>query len=275
MKMNITSNKRKYKKNIKNTIKRKIGGDIIYELLAIEHYTNQTYNKKFPKDKRQFLNGEFIDHKAFKVVPYLSSNIFGYIIQKVEKTTDAFTIINGITHRIENIEEFTSGYVKYMNDSYYELFFILDGESTDADNFQNGAILEYTYNSNNNSFGPDDNTDTKGLIKVKGTSWFIKADKDEVIENYNIYNTNNNKMNLNNNNTNNTVEILGTKWILDKNTPANGLPYINTHISIKAQKNSRNSNILEHNVEVKWDTTKARIKGKAKSETESIITKIA
>jgi len=50
MKTNITSNKRKYKRNIKNTIKRKIGGDINYELLAIEHYTNQTYNKKFPKD---------------------------------------------------------------------------------------------------------------------------------------------------------------------------------------------------------------------------------
>ena len=80
---------------------------------------------------------------------------------------------------------------------------------------------------------------------------------------------------MNLNNISNTIEILGTNWILDKNTPANGLPYINTHISIKAQKNSRNSNILEHNVEVKWDTTKGRNKGKAKSETESIITKIA
>jgi hypothetical protein len=273
----INQNKNNTKFNC--TRKQKIkGGDIKYILSEINHSWNQSYNKMFPQDKRDPYNGEFVVHKEFKVESPVQAEIYGYVIQKVQKSTNAYTIIDDNKEEIIDIEKFTDGNVKYMNDTYYELFFIINGESTDGDNFQNGAILEYTYDHNNNSFRPDDKTNTEGGIIIKGTSWFISADKNEVIDNYNYYiNGNiNGKMNVNNiNNTNNNgnKKILGINWSLDNNTPANGLPY-SPRISSKANIAKRESNILEHNVKVTWDTTKKK-RGKSYSETSSIINKLA
>jgi hypothetical protein len=69
------------------------------------------------------------------------------------------------------------------------------------------------------------------------------------------------------------IKILGVNWSLDSNTPANGLPYSPRIIS-RANIAKRESNILEHNVRVTWDTTKKK-KGKSYSETTSIINKLA
>jgi hypothetical protein len=269
--------KRKYKLKFNKTIKRirkTIGGNIDYTLEEIYHYCNEEYNKQFPNDTRDPVNGEFVVHKEFKIKSKINPRkrkIYGYVIQKVEKTTDAYIIKDNIQTKIANISEFTNNYVNYMNESYYELFFIIDGISTYGDNFQNGAILEYTYNNSNGSYGPDDRTDTKGIIRIKGTSWFISATENEVKINQNIVNSNS-EMNINN--VGKSINILGINWSLDKNSPANGLPFILIEEGKEIETLKRDSNILEHNVEVKWNTTK-RINGISESFTKSTFKQIA
>lgn len=245
-----------------------IGGDNEYFLQAINVYLNEEYNKHFPNDECYPVNGEFVVHKEFQVK--LNSQprkkqIFGYVIQKVEKHTSAYTIIDGKSKKINDIEKFTRNQVKYMNDSYYELFFIYEGKSTNGDNFQNGAILEYTSASNNSSnIGPDDKTKTKGTINVKGVSVFIPAEKDEINIIISSINSNKNKMNISNNSNNNDtntdkfINILGINWSLDSNTPANGLPYIKIINRTELNKihNLVKSNILIHTVHVTWDSSK-------------------
>jgi hypothetical protein len=229
---------------------------------------------------RDYINGEFVVHKAFQLK--LNSNprvrnIFGYVIQKVEKNTDAY-IIDGRSKRIRDISEFTSGQVKYMNESYYELFCIINGQSIDGDNFQNGAILEYTEDIDG-SFGPDDRTNTKGTIRITATSWFIKADEKEVKDTYTLIqnHVNMDKVNevdeINEINATNDIQIMGLTWSLNKNTPTNGLPYIKNISTINIEKLSKNSNILEHNVKVTWDTTK-KIDEKSESITTSTFRQI-
>lgn len=266
-----------YKSISYRTIKQKkryIGGAKDYTLDVINHFVNEEYSKEFPNDPRDDVNGEFVVHKEFKIK--LNSNprkrkIYGYVIQKVEKKTTAYTIINGIETKIKNISEFTNNYVNYMNDSYYELFFVIDGLSTVGDNFQNGSILEYTYDDSDGSYGPDDRTDTKGIIKIKGTSWFIPSTRYEVENNYTMVNSNN-EMNVENDK--NMINILGFNWSLDENTPANGLPIMSIKEGRDIEELEIDSNILEHNVEVKWDTTK-KINGISKSFTKSTFKQIA
>jgi hypothetical protein len=263
------------KSKFNKTIKRKrkiIGGSIDYILEDIYHYCNEDYNEQFPDDKRDPVNGEFVVHKEFKIKSKNNPRkrkIFGYVIQKVEKTTDAYIIKDNKENKIANISKFTNNFVNYMNDSYYELFFIIDGLSSYGDNFQNGAILEYTYDNSNGTYGPDDRTDTKGIITVKGTSSFILANEKEVKSNQNIVNS---EMNINN--VENSINILGINWLLDKKSPANGLPFILIEEGKEIQTLKRDSNVLEHIVEVKWDTTK-KIDGISESFTKSTFKQIA
>ena len=263
MKRNFTHHKHIYKHKHNRSWTRKIGGaPIEYSLKAINHYYNEEYNKHFPEDLRYPVNGEFVVHKAFQVTPSKKSKVYGYVIQLVQKVTDAYTIkknknkgIEDKVEKIENISEFTSGYANYMNDSYFELFFIMDGESVYGDNFQNGPILLYTANPNNaTDIGPDDEIPTKGTIKVTGTSWFIPGVQKDVKA---LYNAINSRMNINNKNSN-TINILGLNWSLNPNTPANGLPYIDDEKSKEIIELGRVSNVLEHNVIVKWDITKSK-----------------
>lgn len=259
---NITRGKNR--KTITN--KRYIGGTKNYTLNIINHYYNDTYNKHFPDDRRDAVNGEFVVHKEFQVKLNTSprkKKIFGYIIQKVEKNTEAYTNKNSIKNSIKNISKFTSDYVRYMNDSYYELFFVIDGESTSGDNFQNGAILEYTFNNSNGSYGPDDRTNTSGAIDIKGTSWFIPSTENEVKNNNYMVNS------ATNNNSNKSIEILGIIWSLSQNTPANGLPFISIKNGKNVEKLQSDSNIVLHIVEVKWNTLE-KINGISESFTKSI-----
>lgn len=251
------SNTRRYI-NIRNRTttrrRRYLGGNVDYILKEINHLKNKEYANTFADESLNAVNGEFVVHKEFQVK--LRSNlrirkIYGYVIQKVEKKTDAYTIIDGIETKIDDITEFTSGYVKYMNESYYELFFIVEGKSIDGDNFQNGAILEYT-EGEDSTMGPDDRTNTKGIITVKGSSWFIKSTENEVMDNIReAYN--NSRMNVNN--SDNSIDILGINWSLSNNTPANGLPYMSIDGKNIIERLPLDSNILVHNVEVKWNTT--------------------
>lgn len=223
-----------------------------YSLTAIDHST---------KGLSDPAHGEFVVHKAFQVTSPKEEQVYGYVIQLVQKVTDAYTIKkhNKIikVEKIENISEFTSGYVNYMNDSYFELFFIINGQSKYGDNFQNGPILIYTPNPNNvTDIGPDDEIPTKGTINVTGTSWFIPGTKKDITKLCKEINSINSKMNINNKNSN-TIEILGLNWSLNPNTPANGLPYIDTDKSKEVFKLGRASNVLEHTVNVKWDSTKS------------------
>ncbi len=231
-----------------------------YTLDHIDHSTKYISNPA---------HGEFIVHKAFQVTPSKESKVYGYVIQLVQKVTEAYTIENKNTpKKIENVSTFTDGYVDYMNDSYCELFFIVEGQSTDGDNFQNGAILKYTAHPNDPSdVGPDDKIPTKGTIKVTGTSWFIPATQEEVETLIQTIEAIHSKMNINNNRNkkNSNINILGLEWSLNPNTPANGLPYIEWERSAEVTALRRASNILEHNVEVKWDSTKSTGKTKGKS----------
>jgi hypothetical protein len=231
-----------------------------YTLDYIDHSTKYISNPA---------HGEFIVHKAFQVTPSKESKVYGYVIQLVQKVTEAYTIENKNTpKKIENISTFTDDYVNYMNDSYFELFFIVNGESTDGDNFQNGAILKYTAHPNDPSdVGPDDKIPTKGTIKVTGTSWFIPATQQEVEAVIKTIAAMQSKMNVNSNRNkkNNTIDILGLEWSLNPNTPANGLPYIEWKKRAEVIGLGHASNILEHNVEVKWNSTKSTGKTKGKS----------
>ncbi len=240
-----------------------------YTLDHIDHSTKHISNPA---------HGEFVVHKAFQVTSSKKIPVYGYVIQQVQKVTEAYTIENTIENKntsekiepIKNISKFTSGYVEYMNDSYYELFFIVKGQSTDGDNFQNGAILKYTADPMDpTNVGPDDVIPTKGTIKVTGTSFFIPAPREEVETLLHTIEDMHSKMNINNHtnkrNKKNTINILGLEWSLNPNTPANGLPYIEWKRSAEVTALRRASNILEHNVEVKWDSTKSIGKTKGKS----------
>lgn len=233
-----------------------------YTLDHIEHSTKHISNPA---------HGEFVVHKAFQVTSSKKLPVYGYVIQQVQKVTEAYTIENTIENKntsekiepIKNISKFTSGYVEYMNDSYYELFFIVKGQSIDGDNFQNGAILKYTADPMDpTNVGPDDVIPTKGTIKVTGTSWFIPATKSDIESLLESIKSN---VNSKRRNKKNTIHILGLEWSLNPNTPANGLPYIEWERSAEVTALRRASNILEHNVEVKWDSTKSTGKTKGKS----------
>jgi hypothetical protein len=186
--------------------------------------------------------GDFVVHKKFKVTSKYSKSIYGYVIQKIEKTTD---VQDNTNRKITNIEAFTSDQVKYMNDSYYELFIIENGISIDGDNFQNGALLEYEYDSSEKKWYALDDTPTKGNIIQKGTSWFISDTEENVRRKKEEYEASVERRD---------ISILGTEWLIDPNTPANGLPILPPISLVKMLEDyPKESNILEHTVTIEWN----------------------
>jgi hypothetical protein len=228
--------------------------------IPIRPEENMYILEQYKTRKTEGICGDFVVHKKFKVTSRHSNSIYGYVIQKIEKTTD---VQDNTNRKIINIEAFTSDRVKYMNDSYYELFFIENGISIDGDNFQNGALLEYEYDSSKKKWYALDDTPTKGNIIQKGTSWFISDTEGNVIRKKEEYEASNERRG---------IHILGTEWLIDPNTPANGLPMLPPMpIEKMIIQYPKESNVLEHTVIVDWDCCEKE----NKSNISSLFRKIA
>jgi hypothetical protein len=215
--------------------------------------------KKIEHTKRSDNWGEFSVKKAFQVdkINNKNSNVSGFVIQLVRKYTTAVAQCKDNIKRIGSIENFTNNNVRYMNHSYFEIFPVLNGTSTFADEFQNGAILRYEQDKKGEPWYANDNPPTAGQIIQTGIFFFISSPEIIVnrINNFIISNnnTNNNNSNNNNNKSNKTkINIFGIEWDINKKYPANGLPYT---VSKKAFNlvNIRESNIIEHMVVASWN----------------------
>ena len=206
-------------------------------------------------------NGDFAAFKYFEV--YDSTNVkhpkkegvSGKIVQLITKKANVFHY-NKDTNKEEvldtsnDIEEFTSRKVKFVCDSYIEIFDVKNGESLSSDNFSNGAIVPYdkegayivSPNEETGEYEPEDKYRvTRGTIVQTGVSIFIPQAKwDEA---------NAGKM----------------PWCGTRAAPANGLKFIPVdpiYPACKGVNSSRNywselltlkdSNPIEHTVLVEW-----------------------
>ena len=173
--------------------------------------------------------GSFSVYKAFRVTndDINKKKINGFVIQKVEKTTDVHKQEeDGSLSEIADIEKFTGGFTQYMNHSYHELFQIKNGESVAGDMFQNGAVLRYV--KSGKKYYADDEPPTSGRIYMHGQAGFIPSDESAKLKN-----------------------VLGLSWSLSGSTPANGLHYreeVPSDFFDRCQ-----SNILDHDVVVTWN----------------------
>lgn len=202
--------------------------------------------------------GEFIVHKEFTVHNVKNKNsirgVNGFIIQIITKQTNANILCSETTANkpkstiksIEDISKFTNNNVKYMNDSYIELFPILNGECEYGDNFQNGGILRY-YKSKNQYY-TNDNPPTFGYIEQIGTIFFISfEDKEHVATVLNTIGKHTRTIHK-------AINILGLEWNISNHTPANGLPYIPYNSSvIEYLLSMKQSNMIRHKVSASWN----------------------
>jgi hypothetical protein len=198
-----------------------------------------------PKSKKNYIQsdnwGEFSVYKEFSIKhPVIKKeDIYGYIIQKVNKNTKVIYFKDDeekIMNTTDDIMKFTSNQVNYSTKTYYELFFIIKGISTYADVFQNGPILHYNIEDKNDIYA-DDEVPTAGIISMIGESFFIEDIEDNVIKNSKKENP----------------TILNIKWDTSENLPSNGLPYTE---ELPNDFHKKNSNILIHDVNVKWNGIK-------------------
>jgi len=131
-----------------------------------------------------------------------------------------------------------------MNSAYYELFPIIDGRSTYADSFTNGAVLRYE--KVKTKWYANNNPPTKGKIIQEGTFYFIPETKAKVVEVIAIIDKSTRKRSPI------IVDILGIEWDLNPMLPANGLPYTTEDIKDKMES-MKKSNTLHHVVHVEWN----------------------
>jgi len=170
----------------------------------------------------------------------------GFIVQYVTKKTVVHALCaDSSIKKIENIDDFTSNKVKYMNDAYYELFPVLDGKGTEDDSFTNGAVLRYEKDAR--TWYADNNPPTKGTSVQEGTFYFIPEDKRVVEHVIDIIKKSTRKRSPI------IVPILGLEWDLNPQLPANGLPYANQKRMGAILESMRKSNSIQHTVAIKWD----------------------
>jgi len=210
-------------------------------------YSISIKNEEHSSDKW----GDYVVHKEF-VVENTKKNrnktvgVNGFIVQVIEKHTKAYALCgDGYIKEIKNIDEFTSNQVKFMNDSYIELFPIIDGECEYGDNFQNGGVLQYE--KYRGKFYPNNNPPTIGKIEQSGLCFFIPVDNKDFVKPVlkKIKSVKNKNLPLN---------ILGMDWNFLNNTPANGLPFREYNMyDINNLLIYKNSNYIQHNVLAEWN----------------------
>lgn len=196
--------------------------------------TNYTLEEYKSKNKANEDFGDFVVYKKFKVTNNKSShNPEGIVIQTIFKKTIVEDVNKKIYDTTDKINKFTSNKVLYSNDDYIEIFTLNNkGISEYGDNFQNGALTQYDkdcpiiYTKDDPLYNK---YKTKGFIRVIGASCFISS-------------------------TNPIYEILKKlDWSMNKNTPANGLPYKDFDINFYNWfLRYSDSNILVHIVNVNW-----------------------
>jgi hypothetical protein len=182
-------------------------------------------------------NGNFSVRKQYNVSKIPKKNIEGIIVQYVDKRTEVADALGNIYNTTDDIRKLTSGIVQYSNDSYFEIFNVFkNGNSKNADAFQNGSIVQYELERGKllpNTYDVEDplyeKYKTQGNINVVGRNCFISSTNPN-------YST-----------------ILNLPWSWDQNTPAFGLPYLPySPERYNLIFSSTDSNILIHNVNVKW-----------------------
>jgi hypothetical protein len=210
--------------------------------------TNYELSSKYEPIVEAGDNGNFSVTKEYTVVRNIpiKTPINGIIIQYVNKTSHVADADGNVYNTTQDIDNLTSDMVKYSNDAYFEIFLLEEenkrkrkrikkdtADSADADAFQNNSLVRYDVGLEPNTYDIND-TDyetfkTEGEINVIGENCFISADN----QNYG--------------------KILGLPWNYDKDTPANGLPYIPYSPDLyNSFFSSADSNILVHTVNVKW-----------------------
>lgn len=194
--------------------------------------------------------GDYTVHKEFYITNNLKNKnknigVNGFIVQIIIKRTDAYALCgDGYIKKIIDIDEFTNNQVQFMNDSYIELFPIINGVCEYGDNFQNGELLQYE--KYKGKYYTNDNPPTLGKIQQIGQIIFIPVEDIEIVKTvlYRIENPSNNTK----------LTILGLEWNLSENTPANGLPYRHYNLKdINTLSKLKNSNYIEHRVIAEWN----------------------
>jgi hypothetical protein len=192
---------------------------MIYELIQ--------YN--FGSETRS--HGDFEHRRAFAVMPATKGIIIQHVTRKtyvrcenIKYTTDA------------QIYNFTNNMVQHSNVAYYEYFIVnADGQSECADSFASGAITRYMDNI------PDLELATSGKINFDATAFFISQ--------FNPLFT----------------DIINLPWHTNADFASNGAPYLTpddkaAYAAIAKYKNiAVDSNIITHNVIVKWNNTNTTI----------------
>jgi hypothetical protein len=200
--------------------------------------------------------GEFEVRKTYSVANPDKTPAHGYIIQKVVKQTNVETQDKKRYTTTTEITELTSGNVANASDTYYEIFPIINGTTcrTDEaaadrsncidDQFQNGAIARYTFESDEPgeppTWGVDDDPPTSGTINMVGTNVFIPLKKEEAEALYDRIDANKGG----------SVEYNGVTWNLSKRTPANTLPFTASFPLFSSVVKGKS--VAVHTVKVKW-----------------------
>lgn len=163
-----------------------------------------------------------------------TDGINGIIVQYIQKSckvdiydSDGKGFIETL-NTSDEIYNYTSGNVPYMNYNYLEYFNVINGNSVDGDQFGNGPICEYDDNDNEPII--DDEEDmSEGEIVQNGFAIFIPEPIAGNIKNSDI------------------------PWNSSIDTPANGLPMIEFNSNIWEQIfTARQSNVFVHSVNIKW-----------------------
>jgi hypothetical protein len=192
--------------------------------------------------------GDFQLRKTFRVTKNNeTTGVFGYVVQKIEKTTRVDVEGKTLTRTTE-IQEFTSSQVLYATHNYYEVFPILNGNPCDGepqedrgncidDQFQNGPLLRYLPRKTRRGviYEADDEPPTEGSIRMVGTNVFIPTDEATARSIYTAIQTGQT-----------SIRLQDTEWTLSPETPANGLPYRDEFTLPKGPKTI-------HNVTVTWN----------------------
>lgn len=167
----------------------------------------------------------------------------GMIIQLVIKKTTAVSGRDRV--KIENITDFTEGHVEWANTNYVENFRVENGFTIDRDtnerildNFQQGAIAQYTDGENAEIITAaktrgEHTATTSGTVEMLGFIFFISSTNDDY------------------------DKWVKLPWKTETSLPANGLQMLFFQpdmLSLLDDSKARDSPVYTHQLLVSWDS---------------------
>jgi hypothetical protein len=177
--------------------------------------------------------GQFAVRKKYK----FPAGTYGYVIQTVERSIDAQVVEGPRLTTTEDVENFTTGKVKYASGTYSEIFPILDGVGVYDDLFSGGAILQYNRDRRTRTWYADDEPPTYGTIRMVGTNRFFPTDK-ETAESI--------VSDIQARDDSRTRTFQDVVWTLNRKTPAAGLPYNSDYRVLPGDSEAT------HEFEIRW-----------------------